>query len=205
MLFVYLKVKIITTESNVDNNSNNDNFLVLYYLINNEESVVIKHMLLALVGMFFITSHLNAIINPYEALRKRVMNFGEKLEKVENVPMVGKLTSLLPLAMLAAGLQKCPGQTMMLLAGFFAYVLAHNESVRALLTEYNIIGGGQTNNQTDETDIDDTLFVFDGEDQEDAQEENDTEDELLGEHLLNDEDEQTNNKQIVQKPAVKFL
>ena len=166
---------------------------------------MVKHMLLAtLVGMFFVTN-LNAITNPYDALCKRVVGLGEKLEKIENVPMVGKLTSLLPLAMLAAGLQKCPGQTMMLLAGFFAYVLAHNESVRTLLTEYNIISGSQTNEQIGETEIDDTLFVFDGEDEEDAQDENDTEDELLGEHLLNDEDEHVNNKQIVQKQAVKFL
>lgn len=171
---------------------------------------MVKRILLAaLVGAFCIAGNLNAITNPYIALRDRVINLGQKLETMEFPLVGGKLTSLLPIAMLAACLQKCPGQTMLLLAGFFTYVLAHNESIRALLSEYNVIGGtGQASDQTGETDdVDETLFVFDGEDAEDAQEENDTEDEMLGEHLLNEEsDDQADNKQVIQqRPVVKFL
>jgi len=165
---------------------------------------MMKRMLLAtLVGMLSFGANLNAV-NPYQSLRNQVVGFGETLEKIDNIPLIGKLTSLLPMAMIAAGLQKCPGQTMIVLAGLLAYVLAHNESVRSALSEYGIIG--QENNQTNPAESDDTLFVFDGEDEDDAQEEVDTEDELLGENLLEEEyDDQENGKRSVRQSSLKFL
>lgn len=165
---------------------------------------MMKRMLLfTMVGMLSFGANLNAI-NPYQSLRNHVVGFGEKLEQIDNVPLIGKLTSLLPVAMIAAGFRKCPGQTMIVLAGLLAYVLAQNESVRSALAECGIIG--QATNQTNSTESDDTLFVFDGEDEDDAQEEVDTEDELLGENLLEEEyDEQENGKRSVRQPSLKFL
>jgi hypothetical protein len=178
-------------------------------LINNKELVMIRRIFLTtLMGMICFVNNLNAI-NPYLSLQSRVINFGKTLDEM-SLPLIGKPAHLLPIAMIAAGFQKCPGQTMLVLAGLVAYVLAHNETFRSLLREYNIIGGpaNQGSSETDLTDIDDTLFVFDGEDDEDAQEQSDTEDELLGENLLEEEqDEQLKNKQLIiqQKPVIKLL
>jgi len=167
---------------------------------------VIKRVFLV-VGICCVISNLNAI-NPYQSLRDRVVGLGQALEKINNIPLVGKPTNLLPIALVAASLQKCPGQTMMMLAGLLVYVLANNESVRAMLSEYNFIGGTTSQeSQISSTEEDETLFVFDGEDDEDAQEESDTEDELLGESLLDEEyEDQENDKRLVQQqPPVKFL
>src|SRR5438309_11779858 len=106
---------------------------------------MMKRMVLAtLVGMLSFAVNLDAV-NPYQSMKNRVIGFGEALEKIDNIPLVGKFTNLLPVAAIAACFQKCPGQTMIVLAGLIAYALAQNKSIRSALKDYGV--AGQENNQ----------------------------------------------------------
>lgn len=138
---------------------------------------MMKRMVLAtLLGMFCLGNNLSAM----DLLRNRIIDLGKAIEKVDNVPLIDKLTNLLPFAMVAACFKECPGQTLMVLAGLLFYVVSKNESVRPVLNKYKSMGFARFGiNQEKSVEFDDTLFVFDGEDEEDAQEENDMEDELF--------------------------
>jgi len=116
---------------------------------------------IVLVVMFFAMSSLNAF-NPYQSLCNRIVNLGEKIDSVDSVPLIGKLTNLLPLAALAAVMQKCPGQAMMILAGLTAYSLMYNEFLCALFQGDGIMGIDPENNQ-EIMEFDEELFVFDEE------------------------------------------
>ena len=167
---------------------------------------MMKRMLLvSLIGLSFGTN-LNAK-NPYQSLQNRVIGFGDALEAIDNVPVLGKLTSLLPVAMFAACLKECPGQTMLVTAGLLTYVILKNDSVRSALDKYipaSLLG--LQNNQADALESDDTLFVFDGEEEEDAQEEQEVEDMLLGINLLEDEQqEETQYRKKTEHSTINFL
>lgn len=63
-------------------------------------------------------------------MRSRLIDFGESIEKIDNVPLIDKLTNLLPFAMVAACLKECPGQTMIALTGLLFYVVLKKNSMR---------------------------------------------------------------------------
>lgn len=167
---------------------------------------MMRRMLLAtLFGMFCVGGNLSAV-SMYQSLQNRIVGCGQTLDTI-NLPLFGQLTNLLPFGMVAACLKEHPGQMTIVLAGLLAYVLSQNESIRSILSQYNVPGfAGSKNDQVDGLESDDTLFVFDGEDDEDAQEEIDTEDELLQEDLLNEEYYDTfRDKKVDEQPAIKFL
>jgi hypothetical protein len=145
-----------------------------------------------LLTVLCVTTNLSAA-GYYQLLEKRVIDFGNIIEKTENVPLIDKLTNLLPFAMVAACFKECPGQTMIVLTGLFIYVLSQNESVRSTLRKYNVLKSYRS--VKNELQFDDTLFVFEGEDEEDAQEEEDNEEYLLSD----DDDDDMRNKKISPK------
>ena len=164
-----------------------------------------KRMVLAtLLGLLFLGNNISAM----DGLRKRILDlgtqFGEAIEKVENVPVIDKLTNLLPFAMVAACFRECPGQTMVALSGLLFYVLYKNDSVRSVLNKYKT---GRAKAHGGSTEFDETLFVFDGEDEDYVQDEMDIEDALL----FNDADDCKKGKndgpvnQFVTQPAINFL
>ena len=118
-----------------------------------------------LVSILFITADMSAI-----SMQQYVINCGHAIEDVDNVPVIGRLTNILPFAVAAACLKKCPGQTVMVLAGLLGYALCQNESVRSMLRKYNILDGGSRSVQDQEV-FDDSLFVFEGDYEVDADEE----------------------------------
>jgi hypothetical protein len=123
----------------------------------------------------------------YQTFNNKLVAIGDLIERTENVPVVNKLTNLLPFAVLAASLKECPMQTFMVVAGLLAYIASHNESVRSKLSEYSELSRAWwQGNKIRAVYIDDSLFIFDGEDAEDSEEESLTEDTLL---FGEDEDE----------------
>lgn len=143
-----------------------------------------RMVLFAVLGMCVVSNDLSAM----DALRTHLVGFGESIENVNNVPLIDKLTNLLPFAMVAACFKECPGQTMMVLTGLLFYVVSKNESVRSVFNKYKAMGLARFGRaQKRELDFDDTLFIFDGEDAEDAEEQMDMEDELLDMSLFKDE------------------
>ena len=139
-----------------------------------------KYMVLvAALGVFFCGNNLNAM-NP---LRNCCIGFGQFIENV-NVPLIGKLTNIMPFGLVATCFKDCPGQTMIVLAGLLAYVLSRNEFIGQTFEKYKRIGFARCGIKEDNSvECDETLFVFDGEDEEDAEHEVEIEDELLGEDL----------------------
>jgi len=123
----------------------------------------------------------------YQAFSKQLVGIGDLIERTENVPVVNKLTNLLPFAVLAASLKECPIQTFMVVTGLLAYIASHNESIRSKLSEYSRMSQAWfQGNKARGVYIDDSLFIFDGEDAEDSEEESLIEDSLL---FGEDEDE----------------
>lgn len=189
----------------VDNSGNSDSFSTAMSSNQNyKEFVMMKRVLLAsLVGAVCFSGNLNAV-NPYQSLRSCVVGLGETVDSI-NIPLIGKI---LPLAMAAACLKECPGQSMIVLGGLLTYVLLQNESVRIMLNKYNLLDFAvQNNNETIDIDVDGTLFVFDGEEEEDALEEAEMEDVLLQQELLLDEEyyDAKRSKKLVEQSSVAFL
>ena len=93
---------------------------------------------------------------------------------------------------------------MVALSGLLFYVLYKNDSVRSVLNKYKT---GRAKAHGGSTEFDETLFVFDGEDEDDVQDEMDIEDALL----FNDADDCKKGKndgpvnQFVTQPAINFL
>lgn len=170
---------------------------------------MMKRMVLAtLLGMLFLSNNLSAM----DELQKRIVDFGvgigQAIEKVDNVPLVDKLTNLLPFGMVAACFKECPKQTMLVLTVLLFYVLSKNESVRSVVNTYKTRAfKGFNKSQINQIEFDETLFIFDGEDADDAQEEIDTEDELLAKET----DDFRSNKsdlsvnQLDAQPVIKFI
>jgi hypothetical protein len=147
----------------------------------------------------------------YSSLARNVVALGLAIEGVQNVPLLGKLTNFLPCGVVAFCLKEYPGHTMAMLGGLFAYALSHSDSIRSLLIKYNIINP-TTSNATLDTAQDDTLFIFDGDDADDAEEQMDTEDELLDDEYANDAPKNTrtikrhaDSADIEQSASLSFL
>lgn len=138
-----------------------------------------RMMAFLVVSSFYVSGNLNAM-NVYNAVSNGVISCGALIENTDNLPLIGKLTNFLPFGIVATSCKEYPGQTMMLCAGLLYYVLSKNEKVTAVFNEYkdSVLQRLGINRKYNVT-CDDTLFIFDGDDADDAQEQMDTEDELL--------------------------
>lgn len=170
---------------------------------------MIKRMMLVTALAFFCMSNkLGATADIYHALRHGIIGFGECIEK-SDFPLIGKLTNLLPFGILRVSCKDYPGQTMMVCAGLLSYILFNNERTRAIFNTYkdNVLrklGIKSAYNVT----CDDTLFIFDGDDEEDAEEQMDMEDQLLADNDVFNRNKANKNSQrpFIQDTAkIKFL
>jgi hypothetical protein len=152
-----------------------------------------------LLSSFCVNSNLKAM-SIYNAMSNGVVSFGDIIEQ-SNFPLVGKLTNLLPFGMIATSCKEYPGQTMLLCAGVLAYILSQNEKVTATFNMYKdaVLERLGIKRGYDVTS-DDTLFIFDGDDAEDAEEQADLEDEML---FGDDVDREGDKNQHA--PKIKFL
>jgi hypothetical protein len=157
-----------------------------------------KRMIASLVLGCFM-SNLSAM-NIYNAMSNGVVNSGAMIESVD-LPLVGKLTNILPFGMLAMCCKEYPGQTMLLCAGILAYILSKNETVDATFNAYkdNLLAKLGVNRKYNVT-CDDTLFIFDGDDEDDAEEQGDLED-----AMLLDDDSDNGQKKNQQTYKINFL
>lgn len=165
-------------------------------------------VLFVALGIFLCGNDLSGM----NIVRDYCINFGQFIEN-SNVPVLGKLTNILPVGLVATSFKDYPGQTIMLLTGLLAYIISSNESIRELLGKYKRMCcarlGIRGNNKIE---IDETLFIFDGEDADDAEHEMEIEDDLLNEEpLSSDEDDDRHDhfkhKEVTQQqqPVIKFL
>jgi|SRR5579863_3087430 hypothetical protein len=149
------------------------------------------------VSSFCMNSNLRAM-DVYNAMSNAIVNFGTLLETPDNLPVIGKLTNLLPFGMLATACKQYPGQTMIVCAGLLYYVLSCKDSILQRL------GFKQARNVAN----DDTLFIFDGDDEDDAEEQMEAEDELLNDDFddWNKKDQQPPFVEIIKnKSEIKFI
>lgn len=134
--------------------------------------------------------------NYYQSLSSRISGLGQSIENVNNIPVIGKLTNILPMAILAASLRECPMQTMMVLAALGGYLMSQNPMVQEIMNQYEILNNIpwiQRNNNHQEQQIDENIFVFDGDDSDD--DDDSLEEEMLDEDLLDKKKLQTRNEQ----------
>lgn len=168
----------------VDNSSNSDSFFTT--ILSYKEFIMMKRLILCSV-LTFCCLNLTAI-NMFNSMCNGVVSLGQSIDNT-TVPVIGNLTNVLPFAMISAGLQKCPGQTIIVCAGLLSYILSHNESVCAQYNTFKdmIFTRLGIRRSRDKRQFDDTLFIFDGEDEEDAEEIMELEDEFLLEASEDDE------------------
>jgi len=163
-------------------------------------------LLVTILGMFCNISHLNAM----DVLRNIPSRIGQSIENV-TIPLVGTLTNIMPIGIIATSFKEYPGQTMMLLTGLVIYALSRNESIRETFEKYKRMCftrlGIKGNNSVES---DETLFIFDGEDEDDAEHEMEIEDELLDDDNVSSDDDRhdiSKQKKLEQQhqPVIKFL
>lgn len=138
-----------------------------------------RMMAFLMLGFFCMSANLRAM-SVYNAMSNMVVAVGDVIEKTDNLPLLGKLTNMLPFGVIATSCKEYPGQTLLLSTALLCYILSKNESVVALYNSYknNVLerlGIKRVYNVT----CDDTLFVFDGDDEDDAEDQMDMEDDLL--------------------------
>jgi hypothetical protein len=147
-------------------------------------------------------------MNMYTSMCNEIVSLGKSIDQTD-VPLIGNISHVLPCAMISAGMQKCPGQVITVCMGLLFYILSRNRSVRAQFNSYkDMILTRLGIHSSRDKQFDDTLFIFDGDDEEDAEEIIELEDELLLEASEDDEytdifkyQRSVNNK----KRNVKFL
>jgi hypothetical protein len=162
----------------------------------------VKRIFIVTMVVISLNSNISAT-NVYQSVCSRISGIGQAIEGVNNIPVIGKLTNLLPMAALAASLKECPMQTMIVLSAVGAYVLSCNEAVREMIDQYEIMNSLpwiKRNNVSEYQQIDESLFVFDGDEYENEA----TEDDLLGTDLLGD-DEDSEKKPRNRKVQQAFL
>jgi hypothetical protein len=168
-------------------------------------AIVMKYIYAILASAVFVSINVNAV-SYYEMMQQQVNNFGGKIsagiERIDNVPIVDKLTNLLPFAMVAACFKECPGQTMIVLTGLLIYVFFQNEKFRSIWRKYNVLGGATHRSIKNQPQFDDSLFIFEGDDEEDAQEQEDNEEELLSDEESTDA---VRSKKIVEHTPLNFI
>lgn len=122
-----------------------------------------------IITIFLFMSLQLSATSYYQSLSSRISNWGYSIEKVENVPMIGKLTNLLPIAALAASLRSCPLQTMMVCFALTVYCMSRSESVQKMMKKYEIIPSVVNKKYFHEEDIeiDEDIFIFDDSNEED--------------------------------------
>jgi len=140
-----------------------------------------------MMAAVLLWSNISAMDRFYQSLRTNISNLGRKIEEVD-VPVIGKLTRLLPFAVLATSLKECPIQTVAVLTAILFYVLSQNESVRSKLREHGDKFTWIKRCQSDTISNDESLFVFDGEDEDDGTQD-DGEESLLFDEEFEDSDD----------------
>jgi hypothetical protein len=126
----------------------------------------------------------------YQSVEQGLVGVGKNIEAI-NFPIIGKL---LPCAIIGASLRECPFQTLAVLAGLLGYVLAHNEMVQDKISQSGLLDTlGFKRSKQIPADIDDTLFYFEGDDTDDA------EDDVLAEDEMLFSPDDNKNKSVVKK------
>ena len=135
-----------------------------------------KHILLSLLLISFYFNIEISATGMYDSLKDTIISTGRRIEAIDNIPFIDKLTNFLPCAALAASFQQCPGQSFFLIASIIAYALYNSEFI-----PLTFCPNGAKNSREDNASISyiDDLFVFEGDDEDDAMEQEDNEDELL--------------------------
>lgn len=174
-------------------------FFVQYscvYIKNKE--IAMKRIFIATIIVVLFTIDVSAM-DYYNSLCSRISSLGQSIEHIDTVPVIGKLTNLLPFAVLATSFKECPMQTMAVLAVLGAYILSYNDAVREMVEKYEIMNNVpwiRKNQQIVEKPIDDNFFVYDEDDSESS------DDDLLDDDLLDDEDNDDIRK-IKQRKSVR--
>ena len=138
-------------------------------------------------------------IGLYDSCKNKIINIGRAIEERDNVPLIGKLTYFLPCAALAASLQNCPGQSLLLFATIALYILYKSDSLQSLIA-INTEKPNVSNQDSSSIYEEDDFFIFEGDTLEDAEEQEDEEGQML--------DESQNNiyrKKNNKIPPIKFL
>ncbi|HLC07444.1 MAG TPA: hypothetical protein VJJ26_04625 [Candidatus Babeliales bacterium] len=139
-----------------------------------------KRIFVVMMIILVCNTSLLAMDHYYQALRNGLVRFGEAIENVEGLPVINKLTNILPFAVVAASFKECPIQTVAVLTCVLLYILSHHEGIRSKLDEYDVMNRTWLKRKQEvPAHIDESLFIFDGEDEDDAEEENETEDDLF--------------------------
>ncbi len=139
-----------------------------------------KHLLrVMMMAVMFLSVPVSAM-SYYQSFSNSVSGLGSAIEAVDNIPLIKKLTNLLPFTIVAASLKQCPMQTMMVLAGVATYLLSQQELLNIPEVMSYLPWLKKTRTYTHVND--ENLFVFDGDDEtEDVMS---LEDDLLGVDLL---------------------
>lgn len=103
--------------------------------------------------------------NYYNVMETQARFVGEYIEKVNKIPLIDKLTNVLPFAVLATCLKECPGQTMLLGASLLCYFLLYSQKIRSTLHKYNFLASKKRVKTEVAPVFDDSLFVFEGDDE----------------------------------------
>jgi hypothetical protein len=136
------------------------------------KEIVVKRILITTMIVVLFNSNISAA-NYYQSLCSAISGLGKSIENVNNVPVIGKLTNVLPMAVLAASLKECPMQTMMVLAALGGYIMSQNPVVQEMMSQYEFMNNVPwMNRNNNQQAIDENIFVFDGEDDNDASEDN---------------------------------
>ena len=127
-----------------------------------------KRIFMAIITILMLNTDVFSM-DYYQSLCSRLSDLGVSIENVDGIPMVGKLTNLIPFAALAAGLQKCPMQTIAVLSALGIYVLSYNDFVHEMIQQYEISNRRPWIRRkpivVQQPVIDDSFFVYDEEDE----------------------------------------
>jgi len=140
-------------------------------------------IVVVLLNVLLITVDVHAAGN-YEQCERWVINSGKALESVDNIPIVGKFTNLLPFAVASTCLQRCPGQTIVVLASLLLYSLLRSDS--AYFSLRRSVTKNNKSVKDEEIRFDDTLFDFEDSIEDDNQKNKD--DGLSGEQVPQNSD-----------------
>lgn len=166
----------------------------------NQRSSYMKRLLLcaAFMMMFFgmrlqgcqaeCRSSCNGILS---TIKSELGKFGDKVDRIE-LPLIGPLGTILPIAVITFCLKKFPGQVMLLSGLAVAYNVYQNETMKTL-TNYCKNSGlfAKKNKKQKRVELlNDAFFVFHDEDLLEESDIEEQEDELLDFSMLQDDEMQ---------------
>ena len=157
-------------------------------------------LLVAILGIIFYSNNLTAM----NGVKNCFVRFGESIEKVDNVPLLGKLTSFFPFKIIATSFKDYPIPTMAVFTGLLIYILSKNESVRKVFNEYINKDLMRSQQESNRQELDETLFIFDGEDEDAIEKQIVIEDAMLGSSSF-DKDCDISSNQLDAQPNLKFI